>query len=139
MQPALIILAAALTAPPDIDPPREVERPNVQTHDWDRARWVDYFGRKLDCDTFVSTGCGKVADVVQHDVAWIVAADSDWEKAVTEATQVGMGLEREPGVWLLCPGGRTEEYNECRSVVEYYRAHGIRFHVRSTAISEVGE
>lgn len=132
----LVVLSLALCAdPPQVPKFQAVERPTISCLDWDERRWTEFLGNRANCEPFVATAFGPLADLVNSDTVWKVAYDTDWRSAVSESILMSVALEREPGIWLLCPDGRTQHYTEAQVVVQRLRAYGLPLRIRTMAVA----
>jgi hypothetical protein len=113
------------------------------TAEWDEPRWVEFLYRRMIGDnsyygrteTRVPTSTGHIVDIFQRqEIAWDVCYDHDWRTAISNAMLGSVGLEAEPGVWLLVPDARRQHYLECQLAVQRLRYYGVPMHIQTLTI-----
>lgn len=138
----------ALAACPPIEYTEPIQLDGERdTTDWDESRWVDFLYRRMIGESnygrtehSVPTATGHVVDVFQRqEIAWDVCYDHEWRQGVANAMLGSVGLEAEPGVWLLVPDARRQHYLECQLVVQRLRTYGVPMHIQTLTIPEEGK
>lgn len=146
---AIGLSALAWTLMLAASPPIEYTQPihldgERNTADWTEQRWVEFIYRRMIGDseygrteTRVPTPGGQVVDVFQRRaIAWDVCYDHEWRTGIANALLGSVGLEAEPGVWLLVPDARRLHYLECQLVVQRLRQYGVPMHIQTLTIPE---
>jgi len=128
-----IIAFVLICMPPDLPTFESVDPPERMTENWDERRWVEFLANRKSCEAFVPTASGAIIELSMRSELYEVAQDEDWREAISQAILCSASSEKEPGVWLLCPDGRTKYYMECLVVVHWLRSYGVPIRIQTLA------
>lgn len=135
---AFVITSLLLAAPPSIPPPPQLPTPEFAA-DWDEARYIEYIARQDNLDLPQLTPAGCDVELSDRTVGYEVAYDTEWREAISQALLISVATEKAPGVWLLCPDGRTEYYMQCMVVIQNLRAYGVPMRIRTLTVPATKE